>query len=229
MPQLVNYDIDHLLVFGYPQSFTNVQVDITPPEGRWRLDNGPWQEGGAVLYNVPLGGHTISFSEVDGWNKPEDIDDLTISSYCGAIALSGEYEAICYGELTVNIKPTEAVTDGAKWSVDNGEPWHDSGETIELIPGEYTVTFKTLNCWEKSESKPVTVVCDEEVIVNEVMELMEPGSLKVTIIPQEAVDTGAQWSIDDGMTAEKHLIYLAVTIPLRSKIFQIGLNRLIFL
>jgi len=197
LEQLVNFDIDHLLVFGYPQPLNTVQIDITPPEGRWRLDNGPWQLPGTILSHIPVGEHTIRFGNVAKWNKPDDIG-LTISSYCETIVLNGEYEAICYGKLTVNIKPKGADDAGAQWCVNN--ECYESGETKKLIPGDHTVTFKTLNGWEKSDDKQVTIVCDEETIVNETMKLMPPGYLTVTIIPQEAIDGGAQWSIDGGTT-----------------------------
>lgn len=198
LEQIVSMDLDHLLVFCFPESSATVQVDISPPQGKWRLDNGPELPGGAVS-DVSVGNHTIRFSDLDGWNKPDDID-LTISSYCGKILLSGDYEAICYGTLTVNINPSEAIAAGAKWSTDNGATWHNSGETLNLIPGKYTVLFNVLNGWKKPANKTVTIVCDEQSSVNEEMELMDPGSLKVTITPQAAVDSGAQWSIDNGAT-----------------------------
>lgn len=198
LDQIVNMDLDHLLVFCYPESSATVKVDISPPQGRWRLDNGPELPGGAVS-NVSVGNHTIRFSDVDGWNKPDDIG-LTISNYCQTIVLSGDYEAICYGALTVNIKPPEAIDAGAKWSIDNGTTWHTGGETLNLIPGQYTIAFNAPNGWKQPASKTVTIVCDEQSIVDEEMELVDPGSLKVAIIPQAAIDSGARWSIDNGAT-----------------------------
>jgi hypothetical protein len=37
----------------------------------WRVDNGPWQKSGETVSNLPVGTHTIDYSEVTNWTKPE--------------------------------------------------------------------------------------------------------------------------------------------------------------
>jgi hypothetical protein len=37
----------------------------------WRVDNGPWQKSGETVFNLSVGTHTIDYSEVTNWTKPE--------------------------------------------------------------------------------------------------------------------------------------------------------------
>jgi len=53
------------------------------------------------------------------------------------------------GDLVVNIAPAEAVAAGAQWSVDAGGTWNNSGATLSLAAGNYTVTFKDVAGWAK--------------------------------------------------------------------------------
>jgi len=37
----------------------------------WRVDNGAWQRSGETVSNLSVGTHTIDYSEVSNWTKPE--------------------------------------------------------------------------------------------------------------------------------------------------------------
>jgi hypothetical protein len=37
----------------------------------WRVDTGPWQRSGETVSNLSLGTHTIDYSQVTNWTKPE--------------------------------------------------------------------------------------------------------------------------------------------------------------
>lgn len=78
-----------------------------------------------------------------------------VGSWTGAIYTTGTVTSACTvifsfappgfhaGEIdiTVTITPDQAVADGAKWSLDGGLVWHDSGHTL-IGPRKYTITFK---------------------------------------------------------------------------------------
>lgn len=38
----------------------------------WRVDNGAWQRSGETVSNLSVGTHTIDYSEVTNWTKPEN-------------------------------------------------------------------------------------------------------------------------------------------------------------
>lgn len=56
----------------------SLQVFIEPAGARlagarWAVEGGAWQESGAVRDDVPAGQRVISFSQISGWQMPEDI------------------------------------------------------------------------------------------------------------------------------------------------------------
>ncbi|MFO7974523.1 MAG: hypothetical protein R6V12_07810, partial [Candidatus Hydrogenedentota bacterium] len=159
-------------------------------------DSG-WLPSGATESGIDPGTYTVEFKEVDGWIAPtaKKIDivagDTTI--------LTGGYkeEVASTGSLEVIIEPGEAVNAGAQWRVDHRE-WEESGVTIlGLSVGSYRVSFRTISGWTEPDALDITIEADEtkEVLVEYTR---KTSSLQVTIRPQDAVDAGAQWRVDDG-------------------------------
>ena len=104
------------------------------------------------------------------------------------------------GSLSVTIVPPAAADAGAQWSINGGVTWNASGATVSDLPvGAYTITYKTIADWDAPSDKSVSVVKDEVVNVTETY-VQHMGSLKVTMVPQTAIDAGAQWSVDGGAT-----------------------------
>jgi len=65
------------------------------------------------------------------------------------------------GSLLINILPSEAVSAGAKWSVDGG-PWQNSGTTYSgLSVGPHTVDFKDIIGWTKPANQVVTITANQ--------------------------------------------------------------------
>ncbi len=56
------------------------------------------------------------------------------------------------GALRVTIEPETALNAGARWSVNNGVTWHQSGTTETLPTGTYTVIFKRIAGWYRPAS-----------------------------------------------------------------------------
>lgn len=63
------------------------------------------------------------------------------------------------GFVEVLIEPEGARSDGARWSIDSGASWQDSGAELELLTGAYTVTFSELQGqgWQKPADYELTV------------------------------------------------------------------------
>jgi hypothetical protein len=52
-----------------------LQVTILPQEAvdanaQWRVDGGAWQDSGYTEPNLAVGSHTVEYSVIAGWNKP---------------------------------------------------------------------------------------------------------------------------------------------------------------
>jgi hypothetical protein len=104
------------------------------------------------------------------------------------------------GSLAVAILPAGAVTAGAKWSLDGGTTWKDSGTTITSVAaGNAMVTFNDLDGWIRPTDQSVTIVAGQTATVTGTYtEAAQTGSLTVMIEPAAAVTAGAAWSIDGG-------------------------------
>ena len=171
----------------------SLQVVITPQSAidggaKWRVDGGPWHESGEVQTDVPVGIHTVWFSDVPGLITPQ-YQPVTI--YADQLTTAtGVYEGRI-GSLRVTIAPPEAVTAGAHWRVDGGV-WRPSGYTQTVSVGSHSVEFSDVTGWKKPLSQAVTI--NEGVTTSITGTYTRPlGNLLVTISPQGAIDAGAKW------------------------------------
>ncbi|MBK7496534.1 MAG: IPT/TIG domain-containing protein [Candidatus Omnitrophica bacterium] len=61
----------------YTQLTGSVSVYLSPPGAvsagaKWSLDNEPWQSSGASVVGIPIGPHSLRFSNAPGWLTPEE-------------------------------------------------------------------------------------------------------------------------------------------------------------
>jgi len=112
--------------------------------------------------------------------------------FCGAEA------AFSSGSLQVAIGPQGAIDAGAQWRRVGTSTWFNSGTTETDIPaGQYSVEFSTVVGWTKPGNRTLTIN-DGQTAHTSVTYTQQWASLVVTIIPDEAVDAGAQWRVDGG-------------------------------
>ena len=173
-----------------------LHVVITPPEAlddgaQWRVDGGAWRDSGGYVPLEP-GEYTVEFKPTTGWHTPAN-ETATITEN-QTTEIAGNYKRL--RDLKVTLTPQEAVNDGVQWNVDGGD-WEDSGTTVTgLSVGEHTVNYKTVEGWIAPGSETVTVNDGE---TTEITRAYTPDrALRVTIIPQGAIDAGAQWNADGG-------------------------------
>lgn len=69
------------------------------------------------------------------------------------------------GTLTVTITPSGAVTSGAQWSIDGGSNYNDSGVSLTLAAGDYTVSYKPISGWATPSSEIAQVENNQTVNV----------------------------------------------------------------
>jgi hypothetical protein len=61
-----------------------------------------------------------------------------------------------FGTLIVTIEPQAVRDAGAQWRLDGG-PWYNSGQSMPVTAGNYTVEFKTISGGIKPDNQMVTV------------------------------------------------------------------------
>ncbi|MDH4158262.1 MAG: hypothetical protein OEW00_13405, partial [candidate division Zixibacteria bacterium] len=176
----------------------SLQVTILPPEAaaagaQWRVGGGTWHNSGYTETGLSVGSHTVEYSTVSGWNKPADetvqVNDGQTTTTTGTYTQQTGY-------LQVTISPPGAVTAGAQWRVDDGE-WRDSDYIEAGLPvGSHTVEYKTITGWD-TPSNEIVQINDGQTTTTTGTYVQQTGSLQVTILPQGAIDAGAQWRVDN--------------------------------
>ncbi len=181
----------------------SLQVTLLPAEAvtvgaQWSVDNGAtWNDSGTTVTDLPAADYTVTYNTIPGWTSPAP-QPVTITKDDTTTA-SGTY-VLQTGALQVTLFPAEAVTAGAQWSVDNGGTWNDSGTTVTDLPAaDYTVTYNTIPGWTSPAPQTVTITKDDTTTASGTY-VLQTGSLRVTLLPAEAVAAGAQWSINGGGT-----------------------------
>ncbi len=114
----------------------------------------------------------------------------------------GLADVIYKGNLTVTIQPEGARDAGAQWSIDGGETWYNSGQTLELNAGLYTITYKDINTgsWIIPGEQVVTIEKDE----NE--------GVTATYVKLGDIDANGDVDISDALLALRMTVRLSVTI-----------------
>ncbi|MHC4647808.1 MAG: right-handed parallel beta-helix repeat-containing protein, partial [Planctomycetota bacterium] len=70
----------------------------------------------------------------------------------GAYELEAGMVKVGIGTLEVTIEPNEAIDAGAKWKVEGGEQWYNSGEVVSVAPGYHRVEVNELPGWYEPET-----------------------------------------------------------------------------
>jgi len=177
----------------------SLMVTILPPEAndanaQWRVDGGPWHDSNDTEPNLAVGLHTVTYKPITNWIEP---NSQTVQiDYLQTTTISPTY--IPAGTVQVTIVPQEAISAGAKWRVDGGI-WRNSDDISKKLPvGLHTVEYKRLPNWTEPNSHYVQINHAQVTPVTGTY-IYNTGSLQVIILPPEANDAGAQWSVDGGV------------------------------
>jgi uncharacterized protein YukJ len=165
-----------------------LDVTLNAPGAKWSVDNGAWQNSGAVVTGLSVGAHTVAFNALSGWTTPATqtitIADNQTTSIAGTFVANPQSGSL---EVTLNAA-------GAQWSVDNGA-WQNSGATVSgLAVGTHTITFSTLFGWVTPANQTISVAEDQTTsIAAAYVAVPQTGSLQVTLNPAVT-----QWAVDNG-------------------------------
>jgi hypothetical protein len=128
------------------------------------LDPSTTNPGGYTLFGVAPGTYTVTFADVQHYDKPAD-QQATITSN-SLTTISGTYTPRP-GTLIVYLGPSDAIADGAMWYVEGDPTWYSSGESLSLSPGQHTVHFVDgFMWWSLTPQTNVTINSDETSVVN---------------------------------------------------------------
>ena len=181
----------------------SLQVNITPDAvatnaaigAFWELDyNGTWQTNAALLTGLAGGVHTVTFTNVPGWQTPPD-QTITITNGLLTV-IAGNYTPVSKSAVRVVIFPAGAATNGAQWQLDAG-PWLSSGDLAnDVVPGSHTVNFSSINGWFAPPSQTVSVTAGQTNLLN--VTYQQAAWMQVVLHPDNAVVAGAAWAVDGG-------------------------------
>ena len=179
-----------------------VQVTINPPGAvtagaRWQVDGGVFQTNGAVVTNLSVGVHVVSFKTIGGWFAPGN-QSVTIASDT-LTNLAGTY-SLTSGGLQVNLTPVGAVADGAQWQVDGGAFQTNGAVVVNLAAGDHLLTFKIISGWVTPGNQIVSITGDTTNIATGSYASAATGALRVNLSPPGAVAAGARWQVDGGVS-----------------------------
>jgi hypothetical protein len=189
--------------YGTIASTGSLQVTISPAGAvsagaQWQVDGGVFQNSGATVGNLSTGSHTLSFKSVSGWTTPSS-QTVTINAN-STTGASGTYVAVpSTGSLQVTIAPAGAVSAGAQWQVDGGAYQNSGAIVSNLSAGSHIVAFKPVSGWTTPSNQTINVTANTTATTSGTYgAVATTGSLRVTILPAEAVSAGAQWQVDGG-------------------------------
>ena len=182
------------------QQTGSLQVTIFPQAAiddgaQWRVDSGSWRDSNDIAIGLAAGYHTVEYKPIANWTVP-GYGYETVQINDGQTTTIYRTYKRHTGSLQVTILPQEAIDANAQWRVDGGI-WHDSGHTEpNLIVGFHTVEYKPITNFNEPNSQTVQIYHALPTIISGTY--IPTGSLQVTILPQEAIDAGAQWRVDGG-------------------------------
>jgi alpha-tubulin suppressor-like RCC1 family protein len=179
--------------------YGSLLVNISPAGAisagaQWQVDGGALHSSGAVVPNLSLGSHTVSFTTVSGWTTPSS-QIMTVN--LGITNSTTGYYTANVGSLLVNISPAGAISAGAKWQVDGGALQSSGAVVPNLSVGSHTVSFTTVSGWLTPNNQTISVALG---VTNSTTGYYttNTGSLQVMINPAGAVSAGAKWQVDGG-------------------------------
>jgi sugar lactone lactonase YvrE len=120
---------------------------------QWNVDGGGWQPSGGSVTNLTLTSHTVQFRALASWLTPA-AQSFSLSN-ATHVVLTGAYRQVT--GVLVDLAPPEAVTNGARWQLNNG-PMTNSGVFQEVVAGVHTVRFASVTGWVQPADATVTVV-----------------------------------------------------------------------
>jgi subtilisin family serine protease len=150
-----------------------VQPFIMNPMPKWRINGGKWIVSSQTLQGVRPGSYSIQFSDVKGYKTPAARTIIVQPTKFAKVLAKyakipsgggggGKPAAPEKGVLQVNINP---FTVPFKWSLLGSSKVYASGQSIQLKPGSYTVTFVSKSGFETPAPQTVAIKNKKSTLV----------------------------------------------------------------
>jgi hypothetical protein len=97
--------------------------------------------------NVPVADATNTSFTLSAVTLAQDGDEIScaVSNIAGSVFSETAVLTVTpipMGWITIDLSPAGAVSNGVAWSIDSGSTWHDSGDVINVITGDYAIVYR---------------------------------------------------------------------------------------
>jgi len=149
LPPLITTDLSDLIIHEGEDAVFTILAQATPAATYYWTTNG-----------IPVSGTLNQYTIFSA--MPSDDNTMVccvLSNIFGSVTSHvARLTVIANGSLTATLSPPQAVAQGARWSIDSGATWVNSGATLTLYPDDYTVTFTNVPGWTAPTPQPVTIL-----------------------------------------------------------------------
>ena len=184
-PDSETYTLTSGQIIGFARSYVplaDVTMALFPSSARWSVDGGPWQVGGAIVQNLGVGSHTISYSEVPQYATPPAETIALVSGQ--SLALTRTY--IQLAQILIGLVPATG-----QYRL-NGGAWQPSGTSFFVMPGDYTVDYSSLEDYDTPGFENITLTAAGIFATTRYYTSQKP-TLHVDLAP-----SSGQWRVDGG-------------------------------
>lgn len=167
----------------YQQSL-DVRAQATPSAGGTVSGDGSHLYGSEItLQATPNSGYRfVNWTDTQGAIiSTEDAYEWTVNN---PLDITANFE-LSTGSLVISITPSDALSSGAAYSVDGGINWITS-DRLNLVPGEYSVTFKDASGWVTPDPVSgviITADTNTSITVNYLPEVVTTPTPEPTVVP----------------------------------------------
>ena len=118
----------------YPLA-ASLQVNLSRPEAKWKINEGAWQPAGFRISGLAAGEYTLRYSVSPGWTNPPE--EKVVLAPGAARLIAREYPPAPF------LVSFALVPASGKFRLNDG-PWVESGATASVPAGTYRVDFLPL-------------------------------------------------------------------------------------
>ncbi len=182
----------------------SLQITFTPDEAptaaRWQISgNTNWFGSGEIVTNLSYGDHTVEYNEVEWWQAPAN-ETLAIP---GSALMAIEREWTKLPEPTrigAVLVPSNVVAAGAQWQM--GGNTYNSGETVVVSSGTYTITFDEIDGYLPPLDMSVTADSESVIVTGtyyraDILGELGTGGAGALLNPRGIVVNGANVYVAD--------------------------------
>jgi hypothetical protein len=180
----------------YETPFTIVQVNLVggDDEGLWSPGDGHWYNSADTVHLSALQQYALYYRNVNGWITPNTVSPFEPNGNATQTVTATYIRPFSIKKrLQVNLIGGGGL---AQWTIDNGNTWKNSGDTLLLQPQNYTITYKNVSSWITPLFSSFRGQ-DGDSTITTTYRAIQYNTLQVNLVGGGGL---AQWTIDNGTT-----------------------------